>query len=48
MSRDTEDFLFITGEMASHQFFPGEESHIQVEGKYHLLKGIDDWNFDEM
>lgn len=48
MSRDTEDFLFITGEMASHQFIPGEESRIQVEGKYHLLKGTDDWNFDEM
>lgn len=48
MSRDTEDFLFITGEMASHQFIPGEESRIQVEGKYRLLKGTDDWNFDEM
>lgn len=42
MSRDSEDFLFIAGEMASHQFIPGEESYIQVDGKYHLLRGIDD------
>lgn len=30
MSGDTEDFLFVTGEMASHLFIPGEESHLQV------------------
>lgn len=40
--------MFIAGEMASHQFIPREESHIQVEGKYHLLKRIGDWSFDEM
>lgn len=45
MSGDTEDFLFITGEMASHLFIPGEESDLQVEGKYYPLKAIDDWNF---
>ena len=42
MSGDIEDFLFITGEMAGHQFIPGEESHIQLEGKYHLLKATGD------
>lgn len=47
MSRDTEDFLFITHEMASHQFIPGEESYIQV-GNIAFLKGIGDWNFDEV
>lgn len=47
MSRDTENFLFITDEMPSHQFIPGEESHLQVEGTYHFFKRIDDWNFDE-